>query len=449
MPGQQYDLGTICLSLSCLLNAKASLNAVPRLLDVFEGFYHLNLQQGSAVYEDFDFAFGHDGSGRTCTVPHWTTSRMWLMRLGLARLRQPVQKAPDWVWLVDHSMQLGRDRLMTVLGVRLSELSRATMRLRRCDMQLLHLAVMRDPNMHTNYQELLEVMDKTGAPRILLSDHGADLWGAIRLFQEGLGGSGQTLDIYDVTHKAALVLKHALEKDPRWPEFLNTVGRTRSATQQTEWAFLLPPVGRTKSRYLNLGELLNWAIKTKYLVQSKPAALLEHGDVGRLEEKLGWLSGFAEDLKRWGDWYAVTAKAEEVIREQGMYAATAETLRQAFSTKGNDKTSREMRLEMLSYACEQTKDLRAGERVPGSTEVLESCFGTLKALEKEQCRSGFTGLVLGLGALVGKVTAKVVAQALEATPVKTVRRWCQENIGRSLQAKRSQAARLAGATALA
>jgi hypothetical protein len=108
-----------------------------------------------------------------------------------------------------------------------------------------------------------------------------------------------------------------------------------------------------------------------------------------------------------------------------------------------------MKLEMLNYAWEQTKDLKPGERVPGSTEVLESCFGTLKALEKEQCRSGFTGLVLGLGALVGKVTAKVVAQALESTPVKAVRRWCQENIGTSSQAKRCQAAHLARATDLA
>ena len=50
--------------------------------------------------------------------------------------------------------------------------------------------------------------------------------------------------------------------------------------------------------------------------------------------------------------------------------------------------------------------------MPGSTEVLESCFGTLKALEKDQSKGGFTGLVLGLGALLGKVTKEVVAAAL-------------------------------------
>jgi hypothetical protein len=316
-------------------------------------------------------------------------------------------------------------------------------------MQLLHLAVMRDPNKHSNYQEFLKVMARTGRPRILLSDHGPDLSGGIRLFREELGKSAGMLDVYDVTHKAALVLKHSLEKDPRWEEFLSAVGQTRNRTKQTEWAFLLPPVQRTKSRYLNLGELLRWATKTKWLVENKPAALLEHGDAVRLVEKMGWLSDFAPDLKKWNDWYGVTAKAEEVIGKGGLHAQTGEMLRQAFWTKGKDKTSREMRLEMLSYVWEQTKDLKAGERVPGSTEVLESCFGTLKALEKEQSRSGFTGLVLGLGALVGKVTANLVASALESTPVKAVRRWCHDNIGMSIQRKRCLASRLAGATALA
>jgi hypothetical protein len=435
------------LSLSCLLQGKTSLKAVPRLLQVVNGFYQL--QQRPDPDDDFDFAFEQDGLEPCCTVPHWTTTRMWLMRLGLAQLGQEVVKAPDWVWFIDHSMQLGRERLLAVLGVRLSELPRETMRLRRRDMRLLHLAVMRDPNKETNHQELLKVMARTGPPRLLLNDHGADLQAGIRLFREGLDRPQRTLDVYEVTHKAALVLGHALEKDPRWQEFLAQVGRTRSQTQQTEWAFLLPPVLKSKSRYMNLGELLRWAEKTRWLVENKPAALMEHGDAGRLAEKMGWLSDYAGDLKKWGGWRAVTAKAEEVIREQGLHADTGENMRQAFWSQGRDKTGREMKVELLEYAHEQTKGLKEGERAPGSTQVLESCFGALKALEKQQSRSGFTGLVLGLGALVGKVTADVVARALESTPVKAVRRWCQENIGQSLQAKRCLASRLARATALA
>jgi hypothetical protein len=232
VPGQHYDLDRIWLCLSCVLAGKAPLQAVPRLLGVFDDFLRS------------DFAG---------PVPDWTASRMWLMRLGLGQLRQPVVQAPDWVWLLDHSVQLGRERCLVVLGGRLSEMPPGP--LRRQDLRLLHLKVMRDPDRHSNHKELLAVLRRTGPPRAILSDHGADLRGGLRLLREGEGLS-ETLDVYDIKHRCALALQHHLEGDARWAEFLTLIGTTRNALKQTEWAFLLPPVQRSKSRYLNLGAML-------------------------------------------------------------------------------------------------------------------------------------------------------------------------------------------------
>jgi hypothetical protein len=415
-------LERIWLCLSCILRGKAPLQAVPRLLEVFDSCYQL--EQADAV-------------------PHWTTSRMWLMRLGLGQLRQPIVKANDWVLMLDHSIQLGRDRCLAVLGGRLSELPRGP--LCREDLRLLHLKVMRDPNMNSNHQELLEVIGRTGPPRAVLCDHGADVLGAVRLLREGSWQNRDILDIYDVKHRVAVALKHRLEPDQRWAEFLSAIGKSRNSTKQTEWAFLLPPVLRSKSRYLNLGEMLLWAHRTKWLMENKPTALLEHGDVERLQEKMGWLLGFTEELEVWGRWYKVAARTEQVVRNRGLFCGVEDELRQRLRKLSAEATSKEMAAEMVAFVAEQSKGLKPGERVPGSTQVLESCFGTLKALEKDQSRSGFTGLVLGLGALVGKVTKEVVRQALASTPIKVVRRWCEQNIGKSLQSKRGQIYRLARA----
>jgi hypothetical protein len=43
---------------------------------------------------------------------------------------------------------------------------------------------------------------------------------------------------------------------------------------------------------------------------------------------------------------------------------------------------------------------------------VESCFGKFKRWEQEQSRSGFTGLLLGLGARVSQTTKDVVQAAL-------------------------------------
>lgn len=432
MTGTHYDLDQIWLCLSCILTGKAPLRAVPRLLEVFESFYHLN---------------------PPADVPDWTTSRMWLMRLGLGQLRQPVVKADDWVWMLDHSIQLGRDRCLAVLGVRLSELPPGP--LRRTDLRPLHLKIMRDPNMHTNYQELLGVIERTGPPRAVLCDHGADVLGAVRLLRESFAARGgpnrAILDIYDVKHRVAVALKHRLESEPRWAEFLTQVGKTRNAAKQTEWAFLLPPVLRSKSRYLNLGELIRWATQTSWLIEHRPKALLEHGDASRLEEKMGWVLDFSSELALWRQWYLVAARTEQVVRNRGLYAGVEVEVRQRLQGVSTEAKSKDMAVEMVAFVADQSKGLAQAERLPGSTQVLESCFGTLKALEKDHSRSGFTGLVLGLASLVGRVSKEVVRQALASTPIKAVRQWCEQNIGRSLQSKRGEVyhiARLAGVTDL-
>lgn len=384
-------------------------------------------------------------AGPDDNVPDWTTSRTWLMQLGLSQLRQPVVEADDWVWMVDHSVQLGRDRLLAVLGGRLGELPQGAP-LRRCDLRLLHLAIMRDPDMNSNRDELLEVARRTGVPRVLLSDHGADLRGGIRLLGESLGPkAARMLNLHDVKHRTALALKHRLEGCPRWAEFLGRVGSTRNALKQTEWAFLLPPVLRSKSRYLNVGELVPWACRLSWLIEHEPKALLEHGCAEKLRQKMGWLLGFGADLRLWQSWYLVAARTEEVIRNRGLYRGVEQNLDVRLSGLVKDETSRQMAGELRAFVAEQSARLSVEERVPGSTEVLESCFGTLKALERDQSKGGFTGLVLGLGALVGKVTKQTVAAALRSTPVKAVRNWCQQNVGTSMQSKRQQAFRLAGA----
>lgn len=55
-------------------------------------------------------------------VPDWTTIRMWLMRVGIAIQEEPLEEADDWVWMVDHSNQIGPEKALVVLGVQASNL---------------------------------------------------------------------------------------------------------------------------------------------------------------------------------------------------------------------------------------------------------------------------------------------------------------------------------------
>ncbi|MGC2531094.1 MAG: hypothetical protein WA639_25385, partial [Candidatus Acidiferrum sp.] len=63
----------------------------------------------------------------------------------------------------------------------------------------------------------------------------------------------------------------------------------------------------------------------------------------------------------------------------------------------------------------------------------------LKALEQDQSKSGFTGLVLSVGAMVSKWTAESIREGLETCRVRDVLDWCKEKLGQSVQSKRKQA----------
>src|SRR5215207_3035596 len=212
--GHGYGVNTICLFLRLVL-AGVSLRGVPRVLVVIAE------------------AFGWD-----LEVPHWTTGRLWLMRLGHALLTQPLEQADDWAWLVDHSVQIGPEKCLVILGIRLQNLPEPGHCLTHHALQLIALL----PQVSWTQPEVDEALEaaveRTGMPRVIVDDHGVDLHGGVTLFQ---ARHSATAEIYDLKHKAACLLKGRLAKDERWQAFQTQLGQSRCAIQQTELGFLVPP----------------------------------------------------------------------------------------------------------------------------------------------------------------------------------------------------------------
>ena len=50
-------------------------------------------------------------------TPAWTSIRNWLQRLGIAELQRPLEATDDLVVIVDHSNQIGVEKVMVALGI--------------------------------------------------------------------------------------------------------------------------------------------------------------------------------------------------------------------------------------------------------------------------------------------------------------------------------------------
>lgn len=421
--GQHYSVGAVSFFLRLVLNGNTSLRAGDRVF--------------SLIGELLPMPSGE---------PDWTTGRWWLLRVGLAMLLEPKEHADDWFWLIDHSAQIGQEKCLVILGVRAANLPAAGTCLRYQDLKLIRLRIMKDPDKQAVAAELEAASKETGVPRCIVDDHGADIHGGVKLFQEK---HPETAETYDITHRCACLLKRYLEKDERWTAFSRQVGYTKTAVQQTELACLAPPHQRTKARYMNLETVLAWGSKTLAVLEQPPPELLAKTSAERLEQKLGWLADYREMLAEWSEWHAVVIAAESTLRQNGLEGTTPIDLARQFRPLAQRDSTRQFARELKAAVASEALQLRTDERLVASTEVLESCFGKLKVLEKDQSRQGFTGMVLAIGALFSKLSSEVVHWALETCPVRTVKDWIAKNIGRTVQAQRRLVYQNVGAPALA
>ncbi len=410
LPYHHYTLQDVLLFVRLVLTGRASLRCAGRVPEIVSQVSGVSLGQ-----------------------PDWTTGRLWLLRLGLYKLTRPKTAADDWAWLVDHSVQIGTTKCLLVLGIRLSELPAAGEPLRHEDFEPIELLPVESSTKETVCEQLESAAAKTGVPRVIVDDHGTDLHGGVTLFQMR---HPQTVEIYDITHKAARLLKRRLERDSRWTAFCGRVGQTKRQVQQTELACLVPPPLGSKGRFMNLDPLIRWAEQTLRVLDQPPADVLEYLSVERLEVKLGWLREFKAALREWSQYLSVIETALEYVRSEGLTAQSGAELREMLDALWLDPHARTLAIELAAFVRDESAKAAPGERLPGSSEVLESCFGKLKALEQHQSLSGFTSLILSLGAMVSETTAQIVEQALTTIRTKDVWDWCRKTLGPSVQSMR-------------
>ena len=368
-------------------------------------------------------------------VPHFTTVRFWVLRLGYHKLHRPKERASDWVWITDHSNQIGQEKCFVILGVRLSQLPPPgpDFPLRLSQMEPIELEPVWVSDKQVVFRQLEANIAKTGVPRAIIDDHGGDLAGGVQLFCQA---HPETIEIYDASHKAACLLKARLERDEQWKAFAAKAGQTKCSTQQTEWAFLIPPSQRIKARYMNLEPLITWAVDTLAILDNPGPEVLKYGTKERLEEKLGWLRQFRKRLKVWSEMEQTIEMVLHFVRTQGLYRGAAKELRKRLRKLHVGVSAAGLRDDLVRFVVEQTKPLKPGERIPGTSEIIESAFGKFKNLERDQARGGFTSLLLALAACVAERTQEVVHEALQNTKTREVLGWFKAKLGETVGSKR-------------
>ena len=366
-------------------------------------------------------------------VPEASSVRWWLLRLGLYALREPLPKADDWAYIIDHSVQIGTVKVCVILAIRLSDLPYPQRALRYEDMRVIAVIPVETSTGVIVAAQLKQGALRTGIPRQIVSDGGSDVKKGAEIFARE---HPQTIATYDAAHHGAIVLKRCFENDSSWKDFIGRLGQVKPNIQQTIDAFLLAPSLRPKARYMNLKSLLKWCRNI--------LKLLDRGEEGgraseRAEYRYGWLREYRESIERWSRWEATVRTCVAFVRTRGLTPGCESELQLQLGQLPTESYDERLAKTLCEFVRESSCRANVGESLVGSSEVLESVFGKWKLVEHQESKSGITSLVLSLGALLGSWPTSRIKAALEATPVKHVVSWCQDHLPKTVQSQRRAA----------
>lgn len=376
-------------------------------------------------------------------VPSWNAIRTWACRVGVAELRKPIVRADDWIWMTDHSNQVGPEKVLVILGIRARELPPPGKTLSREQMHVLAVMPGTDwkrDDVRSAYAKLVERM---GPPRYLLTDGAVELHESADVLEKQ---GKKPIVLRDMKHFAANVFEKLIGKDVRFQRYLSQLGRTRCQIQQTELSRFLPPPQKPKARFMNLGPTLRWGQMVSYHLSNAQSRARQKATAKRMNEKLGWVREYRNELASWSRCEAVMQTGLKFINEQGLSRGVADQLQMVLDDLAATwpeccELSLAMATKLVAFVRDSESQLGENERAWLSTENLESSFGSYKRLEGQHSKGGFTSLLAAMPALLRPWTPERVREHLTAVSVEEMKNWVRVNLGETLTAKRAIAYR--------
>ncbi|MHC5910685.1 MAG: hypothetical protein ACYTXE_06705 [Nostoc sp.] len=165
--------------------------------------------------------------------------RKWLGRIGLYELNREKEYRSDWIFIVDFTLELGKQKALVVLGVSQQHLIEQIIPdgrgVSHADVELLGLEIMDSTTGENIKKKLDEISLRVGKPIQIVADNGSDLARGIKLYKQE---NEDLIYTHDVTHAMALLLKYELNSDDKYQLFIQKCNICRQQLQQTELSFL-------------------------------------------------------------------------------------------------------------------------------------------------------------------------------------------------------------------
>jgi hypothetical protein len=356
-------------------------------------------------------------------TPSYSTGMLWLKKVGLYCLDRPKTKADDWILILDESIGIGQEKLLVILGIQASQIE-FTRPLRIQDMEPI---VVKSKKKWTG-EDISEELEKSkalvGKVIYATTDGSCTLKKALRI--------SEINHIYDTTHAIAIMLEKLYKEDANFKELTNQMGQMRFKLCCSQYAHIIPPNQRSKSRFLNIDILTSWSMKV--------LAALKKEDLTREEkELLQWVGDKEYFIKEMNTIIGKIGKLSILLKTNGLSNITKKKCYKLL--KNFNKTPKQNRFKKLfeEYITTNAAHIKSkSETLLCSSDIVETTFGKYKNELSKNHMNGITDLALIIPAFTSNLEDREIKKAIDTSSCKKLKEWKAQNLCDSLSVKRQK-----------
>jgi len=351
-------------------------------------------------------------------MPTHTTVLNWTKKQGIGHFREPSYYGHEkWVLIADESIQFGNKKLLLVLAVPEQRCSQVKA-LCYHDVRPLVLKVSRSWKSDDIKEAIIQHIDIEQIS-YCIADTGNNLTRTFML----LGRK----HISDVNHKFSLIIQSVFENNDLLNDYTKRLSAIRAQNSMSKNARIVPPSQRIMNRFMNLMPLFDWGIKMLYLME-----------MNHLTEDEKTVLSFLDPLKEFiFDTYQILSLLNDIqtlLKNKGFSDATAKKAILMFASMKSDN-SLKIRKQLVAYFADLSSKAD-GKTICCSSDIIESCFGKIKSIVKENKSVGISDLSLCIAAMLGQNNPENTKEAMETVSIKKLKEWKTENISKTLFAEK-------------
>ena len=356
-------------------------------------------------------------------TPSHATILLWVKKYGFFLLTKPVEKADDWVVIIDESVQFGQNKLLLVYGIRHADIP-INRGLVFSDLIPLVLVSKSSWTGDLIAQELEKLEESIGTIKYAVADQGNSIRKALKI--KGI------FHVYDITHCISILVEHVYKADPEFIEYTKKLAHLRGAQALGKNAHLLPPAQRVNSRFMNLRPIADWGMSVLHFLKQAPQANFQAE-----KDHLNWVLEYKNLIWELHLLNQLINSIQLILKTSGLSETSLKDCEKLLS---QSKKPRLLLIEekLIKHLQEtlQYSPMDKNGTMLCSSDCIESAFGKYKNYIQDNPMTGITNLSLSLAAFTGKLSKEEISEAIQSTRVENVKNWSEQNIGQTTLSKR-------------